>query len=291
VDRLTRFKAVRVLLAVNDRYGKDGGNYLAASLTYHAFLSIFPLILVALAAIGLVLANDAAARAQWAGRLSGSVPGIGPLVSSNIEAIVRQRNGAGVLGLLGLVWSGTGLTNAAGYALSRVIRRPEPSGMVRKRLWSLSATAGLGLLALATVAVSGFAGGLRGTGVMGAGLTAAALLVSFVLDAGLFAVSYRVLTPGPGPGFRRLLPGASGAAAGWTALKVAGAWYAARTVGRASEVYGTFGTVIGVLALLYLAARLFLYGAELNAVLAEGSENSADAAFDTARKRLRGPSR
>jgi hypothetical protein len=59
------------------------------------------------------------------------------------------------------------------------------------------------------------------------------------------------------------------AAVGWTVLKLLGTWYVTRVVGNATAVYGTFGTVVGVLALLYLASRVFLYGAELNAVLLE----------------------
>jgi inner membrane protein YhjD len=269
LNLLKRSRLVRTALAVNRRYGEDGGSILAASITYYAFLSLFPLILLALAGIGFVLAGDRSAQAEWSSRLSGSVPGLGPLIADNIDTLVESRGGAGVIGVAGLLWSGTGLTNAAGYALSRVFRRPEKKGFLTKTLWSISSTLGLGLVALAGVVVSGAVGGLRGTGAVAAGLVAAAFVVSFVLDVCLFAVSYRVLIEGSGVPLRQLWPGALLGGAGWTVLKVAGSWYAARTVANASEVYGTFGSVVGILALLYLAARLFLYGAELNALLME----------------------
>jgi membrane protein len=267
VDRLKRIKAIRFALDVNTRYGEDGGGHLAASLTYYAFLSLFPLILLAMAAIGFVLAGDPQARAEWGARISDAIPGLGSLVAENLEALVDSRRGASVIGLVGLVVSGTGLTNAAGYALSRVYRHPEVQGFIQKRVWSLTATAGLGLVALAGVVVSSFVGGVRATGAVGVGLSVAATLVSLVLDVVLFAVSYRVLTAGWGPPFSKLWPGALLAGAGWTALKIAGTWFAARTVANASEVYGTFGSVVGALGLMYLAARLFMYGAEMNAVL------------------------
>jgi hypothetical protein len=57
------------------------------------------------------------------------------------------------------------------------------------------------------------------------------------------------------------------AAGGWWVLKLAGTWYATATVERSETVYGPFAATVGVLVLLYLAARVFLYGAELNAVL------------------------
>jgi hypothetical protein len=52
-------------------------------------------------------------------------------------------------------------------------------------------------------------------------------------------------------------------------LKLAGTWYVTRVVSGATAVYGTFGTVVGVLAIIALASKVFLYGAELNAVLIE----------------------
>ncbi|HYZ93594.1 MAG TPA: YihY/virulence factor BrkB family protein [Actinomycetota bacterium] len=264
--RLERVEPFRTGLAVNSRYGADGGGQLAASLAYYAFLSLFPLILLALAVVGFILANDPEAQADWAARLSESIPGFGPLIAENIDALIDKRSGAGAIGAIGLLWSGTGLTNAGAFTMSRVFRAKEVEGILRKRLWSIAVTIGLGLAAAAGVVFSGVVGNRRATGGLGIGLSLIAFAVSFVLDVGLFAVSYRVLSAGRGPPFRRLWPGALLAGGGWSILKIGGAWYATHTVARASEVYGTFGSVVGVLAVLYIAAQLFLYGAELNAV-------------------------
>lgn len=269
MDRLRRIKGIGFALEVNTRYGDDGGNQLAAAMTYFGFLSLFPLILLVLSAAGFLLANDPDAQAEVASRAAGAVPGIGPLIGENIDALVNSRSGAGIAGLVGLVLSGTGLTNSAGYALGRIYRRPLAEGLVGQRLWALGSTGALGLLALAGVAASGIVGGTGATGALGAGLAVAAFLVSAALDVVLFLFAYRLLAAGSGPAFSLLWPGAVLAGAGWTALKVAGTWYATRTVANASEVYGTFGSVIGILAILYLASRLFLYGAELNALLVE----------------------
>src|ERR671918_173695 len=48
-----------------------------------------------------------------------------------------------------------------------------------------------------------------------------------------------------------------------------GAWYANRIAEGSAPVYGAFATTVGVLVIMYLAARLYVYGAELNAVLLE----------------------
>ena len=274
LERVKRNRIVARALQVNSRYGADGGGYLSASLAYYGFLSLFPLILVALSGIGFILAHDPRAQAEWASRLAASVPGIGALIGKNIAAVVDKRAGAGILGVVGLLWSGTALTNAGGYSLSRVYRRPEAQGMIKQKVWSVSSTIGLGLVALAGIGVAGTVAGVHARSWVGPVVGVATVVVAYALDVLLFLVSYRVLTAGWGPSFSKLWPGSLLAAAGWTVLKVAGAWYASRTVAHASQVYGTFGTVVGALAILYLAARLFLYGAELNVVLMGGGRPS-----------------
>lgn len=95
----------------------------AAGITYYAFLSLFPLLLVGLSVVGFILAGDARAQAEWAARLAGSVPGLGPLIGENLDALVSARAATGIAGLAGLLWSGAGIVRASGSALSRVLDR------------------------------------------------------------------------------------------------------------------------------------------------------------------------
>jgi uncharacterized BrkB/YihY/UPF0761 family membrane protein len=64
-----------------------------------------------------------------------------------------------------------------------------------------------------------------------------------------------------------LLPGAALAAAGSLALQAAGSWYVERTVTGASQTYGAFALVIGLLSWFWLGAHLVLLAAEVNVVL------------------------
>jgi hypothetical protein len=93
-------------------------------------------------------------------------------------------------------------------------------------------------------------------------------VVAVGLDLVLFLVAYRALLRRRHR-WRDLLPGAIFGAIGWTLLKLVGTWYATVTVERSETVYGAFAATVGVLVLLYLAGRVFVYGAELNAVLIE----------------------
>jgi membrane protein len=269
IDRVKRKPAAAVAIAVQKRYGKDSGGYLAAVMTYYGFLSLFPLILLGLAVIGFVLAGDPAEQAEWADRLSGTVPGLGPLIGDNIDTIVRAREEAGLIALAGLLWTGTGIVEASGWVVGRVFRVPPHANFLKKKAWSIGSLIVLGTLSLTTTALAGAAGSIQLPGPLDLLLVPIGGVVAFTLDVLLFLVAYRILVQRRGPAFRYLWPGALLAAVFWFALKFLGSWYASRTLDSSSAVYGTFGAVVAVLVLLYLAARVFVYGAELNAVLIE----------------------
>ncbi|MGH2686886.1 MAG: YhjD/YihY/BrkB family envelope integrity protein [Actinomycetota bacterium] len=259
---------VRRAVRLNERYGEDAGGYLAASIAYYAFLSLFPLVLLALSVVGFVLASNPSARNEVREAVAGSVPGVRAVVGRNLMALERSRAGAGLLGLAGLLWTGTGVVGAGRNALRRVLRSGPPAGGILDKVRLVGLTAGLGVVALVATGLAGLAGGLEAEGPIGLLLRGVSATLSLALDVGLFALAYRALSS-RGMTWRQILPGAVFAAVGWTLLKIFGTWYATWTVEGSESVYGTFAATIGVLVILYLAARLFVYGAELNAVLIE----------------------
>jgi inner membrane protein YhjD len=269
IARIRRNRLVARVLEINGRFGADGGGYLAAALAYYAFFSLFPLLLLGASVAGFVLAGDPAGQARLAGKLAGSIPGLGSLLGDNVRAVVDARGATGIVGLVGALWSGTGLARAASYALATVNRTKEPGNYLKTQAWALSSTVGLGLLAVATTLLGA---GIRAVPVHGAahlGLMISAIVVSLVLDLTLFVTAYKVLHRGPSTPMKRIWRGALLPAAGWTALKFAGSWYAARTVKGSTAVFGAFASVVGILVILYLISRLFVFGAEINAVFDE----------------------
>ena len=91
-----------------------------------------------------------------------------------------------------------------------------------------------------------------------AGLILAVLIIVAIYQ---FAASNR-------PRFRAALPGAAVAAVLWIAASLVFA-FAIGGVWRYGGTYGSFSAAIVLLVYLYLAAAAVLYGAELNAVIAE----------------------
>lgn len=255
-------------LATHRRFGADSAGFMASALTYRAFLSLFPLLLLGMSVFGFVLAGNPELHARAVQTVSESLPGIGTLVAENLSAVTASRSVAGIVGLLGLLWTGIGVAEATSFALSKVWRLEPQKSTVRNKVRAIATVLTLGLMGLAGVAATVGVSAVNASGFGAAALRVVGVLIALGLDFSLFLATYRLLGP---PRLSILAPwrGAALAAVGWTALKLVGGWYAARTVANSSAVYGTFASTVGVLVILSVAARIFLYGAELNAIWVE----------------------
>jgi uncharacterized BrkB/YihY/UPF0761 family membrane protein len=96
-------------------------------------------------------------------------------------------------------------------------------------------------------------------------------LVSLALNAAVILVVFRVMAPGRQT-WRSQVPGAIIGGIGWTVLQTLGAYFVRYFVKDASDVYGAFAVVIGLLTWINIQVRLLLYAAELNSVLATRAE-------------------
>ena len=94
-----------------------------------------------------------------------------------------------------------------------------------------------------------------------------ALAGLLIINSALYYAAFTILTPkvvGP----RGLWPGAITGGVAFTALITVGTGLLTHTLSNASNTYGTFGAVIGIVAILLLLAKVSIYAAELNPVLA-----------------------
>ncbi len=132
----------------------------------------------------------------------------------------------------------------------------------RLRALGLLVTLGAGLLATAVLTGVGTTGGELGTA-----LRLVAILGSLVANFALFWLAFRLLTVSE-VSTRTLRLGAALAAVGYELLQLAGSYYVGHTLKSASNVYGTFALVIGLLSWIYLTATIVLLAAEANVVAA-----------------------
>jgi len=293
-DRMYGMPVIGTALRVQDRYKADAGDQFAGAIGFFGFLSLFPLLILALSVVGFVFADASDARiAEVADTIQQAIPGFagalgsgddGTGVAQALDTIIRNRGTVGLVGLVTLLLSGLRVVNAAQTATLVIfgVDLLTLSGAKRK-VQQLVALTVLGLLALVGVAASSALGVVTRLDVLGPMQILAPLLTwvgTLVADVLLFLVAYRLFATSAGPTWRQHLPGAVLAGLGWTLLKGFGATYVSGQVASAGELYGALGGVIGLLLLLYLAGRLFVYGAALSAVKLDeagiGGSGSAD---------------
>jgi YihY family inner membrane protein len=262
IDRTQqRHKGLGFPYAVMKKFGDDQAGYLAALIAYYGFFSLFPLLLVFVSILGIVLKGDPSLQHRVVSSALANFPVIGPQISQNIHGLT----GSGVvlaLGIIGTLWGGLGVTMAAQYAMNTVWAVPfrDRPNFLFSRLRGLGLLAVMGTLTVVSSALSGIAGGgsawyFRVGGVV----------ISVAVNLALFLFAFRVLTTEK-VGWRDVLPGAVIAAVVWTILQIVGGYYVTHQLKTASNVYGTFAIVIGLLVWIYLGAQLTLYCAEINVV-------------------------
>jgi YihY family inner membrane protein len=262
-DRLQRrWSWLGFPLAVVKKCSDDHAGNLAALIAWYAFFSIFPLLLVLVTGLGYVLAGNP----DWYDRIVDSTFAQFPVIGDDISVgALRGDTAALVIGIVGALWAGLGVTLAAQRAMDEVWDVPhrERRNFFTSRLRGLLVLAVLGGLNIAiTVAV-----GLIVAGLLQIGVRASGLALTLLLNVLLFWASFRLLTSREVP-TRALWLGIAIAAVGWAALQTVGGLYVERVVAHAHATYGLFAIVIGLLSWLYLGAQIVMYAAEANVVRA-----------------------
>jgi len=274
---------VAVVRGVAAGVQSDRVTFIAAGLAYYAFISLIPLLLLALVVTSFL--GDSELVVTAVDRVSRTLgEGAGGALSEALAG-AAGRGGATLFGLVVFLWSGLKLFRGLDIAFSEVYGAPGPTSLV-EQLRNAAITLGAVAVAVgATVAVGVAIAGL-GIGSVGGGRVPVGPLGTVGLVVGLtaaFLPLYYVL-PGVELPVREALPGAVIAAVGWTALQTGFRVYAG--VAGSYEAYGVIGGVLLLVTFLYFGGLILLLGAVLNAVLA----GRADEHTGVAPSRDAGPS-
>jgi membrane protein len=263
--RQRRHAAAAFLVAVVRKFLDDRASRLAALIAYYAFFSLFPLLLVFVSVLGFVLEGDPDLRADVLDSALARIPVIGAQLADDVDPLTGST-AALVIGLVGALWAGLGVTVALGNAFEEIwdVPRLERRGALRARARGLVVLVALGTALIAATAIAALS---IGGGIGPAAQRLGALAVSLAANAAIYLAGFWLLTP-RGRRVADLLPGVAVAAVGSLLLQSAGGWYVDQTVNRASDTYGTFAVVIGLMSWFFVLAHLILFAAEINVVRA-----------------------
>jgi YihY family inner membrane protein len=264
IDRFQqRHSVLGFPFGVLKKYGDDQGGKKAALLAYYGFLSLFPLLLVFLTLLGYALAGNKQLQQQVIDTLAKQFPVIGRQVERSVSTI-EGSGVALVVGVLGTLWGGLGITQSFQDAMNDIWNVPRRQ---RPNFWWRLARGLAALLLVAGEVVAATV--LAQASIAGPGLLGRVDLLggSFLLNLLLLLVMFRVLT-GTRIRWRWLLPGAAVGALGWSVLQTVGVQLVNHQLERANLLYGVFAVVLVLIGWLYLSTQLVLYAAEINVVLA-----------------------
>ena len=268
VEQVDGFQAERawaaVPFAVFKKFGEDRAGNSAGLIAYYAFFSLFPLLLVLVTLLGFVLSGDADLRGDIVDSALGQFPVIGDQLRENTGRL-EGSSFALVAGSVSALWAGTGVMKAAQDAMNDVWDVPmrQRPNLIVAVVRSFGMLVVLGGGVLVTTVLTG------AMGAVGSSLVprVAGVALGALLNVGIFLLAFRILTVRDVP-VRRLVPGALVAGLGWVGLQLLGGYLLDTQISKASQTYGAFAVVIGLLWWFYLQAQIVLLAAELNVVLA-----------------------
>jgi len=263
-------------LTVSVRVSRDALGIQAGSLTYGAFLSLPPLLLILMSIAGGLLRSHPQSAEDLVTTVTNVVPGLDQVIQANVDLMSVQQLGVGLVGVVAVIWAASGFAARTRHAFG-VVFRTERTGLVAGRV----SAALLGTPIIVLFVVLGVAGSLSAGVRLGdlPWLTEVVGLASVAVVSFLFVLlAYRLLTPGRGPTLRHHLPGAAVFAVGWTALHLLGATYVSYVIARTTALYGAVGTIFGILAFIYLSMWLLLLGAEVSQAYRSTAVGVAEAA-------------
>ena len=249
------------VLDVNERVGEVNGGSVASSVTLTVFVSLFPLALAAIAVVGFLAAgdNDVPKRIIDALSLKGQAA---TTVRDAIAHAQQSRKAASIVGFVGLVWSGLGVTTAVALAV-RTPWQVKVAGL-RSRLDGLLWILGAVLLGGGAVALGAVLRVLPDA-IPAAVSSIVVIALGLAVETGFFLWTFWILGDRR-VGWRAMVPGALLGAVGFEALKLGATLYLPRLIANSSSLYGPLGVVFAILAWLALFARLTVFASTLNAV-------------------------
>jgi membrane protein len=262
-----RWSVLGYPIAVIYKYFDDQGNYLAAIITYYAFIAIFPLLLLGSSILGFLLQDDPQLQEDLLDTALAQFPIIGDQLGrpGGLEGSAAAIVIGGVVALYGALGLGQALQNALNIAWS-VPRNSRPNPvLLRLKSLFLLLTAGVAVLAVSVLSTLA-----ANTEVFGETVSSyrwPITLLTIVVNTVVLTALFRVGSARSHNIWRGSIPGAVTASLLWIGLQKVGTIYVTNVITETSAMNQTFALVLGLIGIIWLTAVVGVLGIEVNVVL------------------------
>ncbi len=274
VNKVARRPMIAHLLRATERFNDRLGNQFGAAITYFSFLSLIPIMMVAFAAGGYILASHPTLLQDIFNKILENVsdPTLATTLKSTISTAVQQRTAVGLVGLLVALYSGVnwmGNLREAVRAQSRDKWERNPQDNEKfwvKYLRDFISLIGLLIALIVTLSITSIAGSAQDTIISFLHLDGiewlkpawylVGLTISIFANYLLFFWIFWRL-PRHRPRKKALIRGTFIAAIGFEAIKIIMTYSLPKLVSSPSGA--AFGSVLGLMAFFYFFARLTLF--------------------------------
>jgi membrane protein len=278
-----RYKWFDHVMRAHERYRDSKGDFYAAGITYFTIFALFPMLMVAFAIAGFVLASHPELLADITDRIKSTVSGdLGQQLVELMDSAIKSRTSVGIIGLATAAWAGLAWMANLREALSQMwgLLRQDTDGFIRTKISDLVAIVILfGAIAL-TIALSALSSsglmrrvvewlGLQDLPGISIGLRVSSILLSLVVSWLLFTLMIARL-PRESISFRSATRAGLMVAVAFEIFKLIASIYLKAVV--TGPAGATFGPVLGLMVFAYITARMILFATAWAATARENLE-------------------
>ena len=262
-------KRLDILKNTLTAFSETRASQAAASLAYYALFSLFPLLLVLIAGGSYFMDSQQVFRVvtQF---VHSALPVSPQLINENLRQVLDARDAVGIVSLLTLLWSASGVFTNLAYNINLAWPKASRRNFLRKRLVGLGMIGGLGLLLILSLVLNWITTFIPFLNDDKASFLTLDLwrlissLGSWLMIFLLFLALYRWV-PTTHVDRGATLWGALTASIAWKLALAGFGWYLLSGMGRYQLVYGSLGAIVALMFLIFIISLITLFGAHLSA--------------------------
>ena len=268
------FGAVRILRIAIYRFSNSNSAQAAAGMAYYAFFSLFPLLLFLIVVASYILQNQSAYDYVM-DYVFNVLPTARNIIDANIQQVLESRGAVGILGMVAFFWSSSSFFSILAQNINRANPNHAPRNFMETRAMALLMVLLLALLLGLSLLSNTITSVLPQLDLLfwrGQPLHETLLWryfiksIPFVFTLMLFIGLYRYI-PKKKIGWNGVLIAAPLAALSWQLITRLFTWVLREGLVRYELVYGSLGTLVGLMFWIYMISVITIFGAHLSAVI------------------------